>query len=356
MASIAELRTAAAASVSQATHRPGSGLGARFHCSLPVAAPAILVENPHMGNKSIVCAAALAGAFATPCSGQIQVFGGTDTERTASTVVLVGKDVAAGASISFSGGKWKDEYDKVDALLDSMKGTNQRLGKNWWTTLDTSVALEIAGTKVPAGAYFLGLHIDARREVHLLVIDSGKAMQNGWLPWAPAPWMTDRRAPLTLDKNKLSESQATMAIELTADKKDPASSSGALAIRWGKHELSAPVKFFISNKPGDAKKPGEDAAAADRATAKTKALTDVRTIAEGAKLYRIKNNRVPSLEDLTTPDEKGYAYVEGVAKDPWGHDYLILSGDRPGSFYVLSCGPNGKQGDDDDITSKPPAR
>jgi general secretion pathway protein G len=87
----------------------------------------------------------------------------------------------------------------------------------------------------------------------------------------------------------------------------------------------------------------------------TKAQTDVRTISEAAKLYRIKNNRIPTIEDLTTPDEKGHAYIddESVAKDPWDHEYMIKEGDRPGTFVVVSSGPNGSEGDEDDITSKP---
>jgi len=86
----------------------------------------------------------------------------------------------------------------------------------------------------------------------------------------------------------------------------------------------------------------------------TKAQTDVRTISEAAKLFKIKNNRVPSIEDLTTPDEKGHSYLDddSVAKDPWDHEYMIKEGDRPGTFVVISSGPNGSEGDDDDISSK----
>ena len=35
-----------------------------------------------------------------------------------------------------------------------------------------------------------------------------------------------------------------MVIEITGDKKDP--TTGKLSLRWGKHELSAPVKFHLA--------------------------------------------------------------------------------------------------------------
>jgi hypothetical protein len=43
-----------------------------------------------------------------------------------------------------------------------------------------------------------------------------------------------------------------MEIEITADKKDAA--TGKFSIRWGKHELSAPVKFHLAAKDATAPK------------------------------------------------------------------------------------------------------
>jgi hypothetical protein len=217
----------------------------------------------HMRIFPRLCAAALAaGAFLTSAPAQLQVFGGVDKERRSSTVIMFDRSspgAMAGASISFSAPQWKPEYDDFDAMLDKykMKGNNLRLGKNWWTSLDTTMALEIAGTKVDAGAYHVGLHCDKDGNFHLLLLDAGESAKNGWVPFGNfGAWKAAYRIPLELKKDTLEESRERMEIELTADPKNP--TSGGFAIRWGKHELAAPVKFTVpaqkksGNGAGDA--------------------------------------------------------------------------------------------------------
>jgi general secretion pathway protein G len=82
----------------------------------------------------------------------------------------------------------------------------------------------------------------------------------------------------------------------------------------------------------------------------TKAQTDVKSIYESAKLFRVKNGKVPTMEDLTTPDDKGQAYVENIGNDPWDHEYVIRETER-GKFEVISMGPDGSDGTEDDISS-----
>lgn len=81
-----------------------------------------------------------------------------------------------------------------------------------------------------------------------------------------------------------------------------------------------------------------------------KAQSDVTSIYNQAKLFRVKNGKVPSMEDLTTPDDKGQAYIENLDTDPWEHEYVIRETDR-GKFEVLSMGPDGSEGTEDDISS-----
>jgi hypothetical protein len=200
-----------------------------------------------------LCATALAvGAFLAPAAAQVQIFGGVDPDRRASTVVMFGANFAAGASVSFSAPNWKDEYD---GMLDQLKGKNARLGKNWWTSLDTSVALEIGTTKLEAGTYFLGLHVDNDGNFHLLVFDAKNAMKTGLMPFAPDRWTVETKAALKLNKDALKESSTKMQIVLSADASNPG--AGKFAIHWGKHELMAPVKFHIPS--GNGTKGAEDA-------------------------------------------------------------------------------------------------
>jgi len=84
----------------------------------------------------------------------------------------------------------------------------------------------------------------------------------------------------------------------------------------------------------------------------TKAQSDVKTIADQVKLYKMKNSKTPTMEELKTPDEKGHAYLDESCdtKDPWDHEYFIrdLENNR---FEVRSLGPDGSEGTDDDISS-----
>lgn len=81
-----------------------------------------------------------------------------------------------------------------------------------------------------------------------------------------------------------------------------------------------------------------------------KAQTDVKSLFEAAKLFRIQNNKTPTLEELTQPDQKGKTYIEASTKDPWDHDYVIRETEH-NKFEVISVGPDGSEGTEDDITS-----
>ena len=192
-------------------------------------------------------AATLAALTSVPALQAQKVAGGPDPDRKASNVFVFTDDfeTLAGASISYSQPAWQDSYE---GMLDGIKGNYTRLGKNWWTTFDTVGALEIGGTKVEAGSYYLGLAVDKDGAFTLLVFDSKQAMKNGLLPFSTSLFRgevkAEIRAPLTFAKSSLKDTVVKMEIDLTADPKDPA--TGRFSIRWGKHELSAPVKFTLA--------------------------------------------------------------------------------------------------------------
>ena len=189
--------------------------------------------------------------LAAPAQAQIQVFGGPDEDRRSSTVVMFGENVIAGVSISYSAPDWKADYDKPGAM-DSYKGKNVRLGKNWWTSLDTNIPLEIGGTKLEPGAYYLGLRYGEDGSFKLLVLDASKAMKNSMMPFNPDGWKGGTTVDLKMNKDSLDESKKKMVIDISASEDDP--SKGSFSIQWGKHELAADVKFQIAG--GDAKKQG----------------------------------------------------------------------------------------------------
>lgn len=135
-------------------------------------------------------------------------------------------------------------------MLDSLKGKNLRLGKNWWTSFDTSTALEFGGTRIDAGSYFLGLHCNQDGKFSLLVFEAGKAMKSGMMPFATDGWKGNTVVALELRKDALEQSADKMRIAIEVDKQDP--TKGRFSIQWGKHELRADAKLHLG-KPGGEK-------------------------------------------------------------------------------------------------------
>ena len=60
-----------------------------------------------------------------------------------------------------------------------------------------------------------------------------------------------------------------------------------------------------------------------------------------------KNGKCP--KDLA--DLKAAGVINKVSKDPWGKDYVLTCPGEHGSIDVVSYGPDGEPGGDDDITS-----
>ena len=189
----------------------------------------------------ILSAAFAALCLALPATAQkVQVFGGNG-QRAASTVVLFGDNLMAGMSIAHGQPAWKAEYD---SMIDTLKGKLNRLGKDWWTTFNTSIDCEIGGTKVPAGSYVLGLACDKDGKFTLAVMDAGKAMKAGLVPFGPQKWTPDFSIPLELKKDANEKVVELMKIELAVDKENP--STGTLTLSWGKHVLSAPMAISLA--------------------------------------------------------------------------------------------------------------
>jgi general secretion pathway protein G len=93
--------------------------------------------------------------------------------------------------------------------------------------------------------------------------------------------------------------------------------------------------------------------ASDEARAQT-ARTNCTTYASAVRLYRAEKGVLPdSLEKLAEPDEKGRSYITDLQVDPWDHAYEIRRGNGPNDWEVISMGPDGSPGTEDDITSKP---
>jgi len=84
-----------------------------------------------------------------------------------------------------------------------------------------------------------------------------------------------------------------------------------------------------------------------------KARTDCASIAGAVKMYRVTKGKLPeTLDALAQKDEKGGGnLIDELPKDPWDHDYELRSGNNPNDWEVISLGPDGVAGTEDDISS-----
>lgn len=78
--------------------------------------------------------------------------------------------------------------------------------------------------------------------------------------------------------------------------------------------------------------------------------------------YEIETGHFPrGLQDLLTqqPTDTRWTgpYLDRMPLDPWGHDYIYYCPGKhnPGDYDLLSAGPDGKEGTEDDIASWQPA-
>jgi len=88
----------------------------------------------------------------------------------------------------------------------------------------------------------------------------------------------------------------------------------------------------------------------------TAARTDIATLMQALKLYKLDNQRYPTTEQglqalvqkpTAGPAANGWkegGYVEKLPKDPWGNNYQYLSPGLHGEIDVFSLGADGQPG------------
>lgn len=194
-------------------------------CAVCLAVPALAQEgtakNPPPTDAS------------TPKKFQSMAFPGAHAQT---TLAVFTSDFSAGSMATISHGQpeWNDKYD---AMLETLKGTTQRLGSGAWTSLTTTTELELGGTKIPAGAYVVAVAVAKDGAFSLALCDSGKAAKSGLMPGGPQTWKPEYTVPMTKGVGKEVASKMTMTFD--ADPKVPG--KGNFTIAWGKHTLTAPA-------------------------------------------------------------------------------------------------------------------
>lgn len=91
---------------------------------------------------------------------------------------------------------------------------------------------------------------------------------------------------------------------------------------------------------------------------KDTARNQAKLIEQALDQYKLDTHSYPStaqgLSVLTNPP-KGKPYMDNLPKDPWGNDYIyVIPGQKnPKKFDVRSKGPDGQEGNEDDVGNWP---
>ncbi len=171
---------------------------------------------------------------------------GGDVEERASARVLYwdqAKNGAAGQfAIDYGRPAWRKEYEDK-AKFDSMtNGKVWRLGRDFWTVLDTSVPLRIAGKDVPVGTWYLGLHRSSDGNTwSLAFIDPAKVRKARLDAFEINKAPVEFKIPVTSAEAETTTEKLTIELSYKKDNiKDV-----TLKILWGKLQVSAPVQVTL---------------------------------------------------------------------------------------------------------------
>ncbi|WP_354623164.1 type II secretion system major pseudopilin GspG [Psychromonas sp. MME2] len=92
-----------------------------------------------------------------------------------------------------------------------------------------------------------------------------------------------------------------------------------------------------------------------------KVISDVIALENALDMYRLDNSVYPTTEQglealrekpTSSPEPRNYredGYIKRLPQDPWGNDYILNSPGENGKIDILSVGPDGEEGTDDDI-------
>jgi len=149
----------------------------------------------------------------------------------ARVVYFGGSGIAAEYKIEYGKPAWKDEFDK------QLKG-RVRLGRDYWTTLDTWNGLSIGDKDVKAGEYFLALECSDKKEWSLVLLDPEPLRKQKFDAFGSAQTKGGQLVPMKYEETK--DAAESLSIKFVGDAKDPKLQT--LEIRFGKHRLSTAVK------------------------------------------------------------------------------------------------------------------
>lgn len=137
---------------------------------------------------------------------------------------------------------WKKDYEDP-AKFDSLtKGKVWRMGKDFWTTLDTQLPLKIASKPVAVGSYFLGLHRSSDgAKWSLALIEPGEVrrahLDASQIGKATVAFM----APMSAEKTEKTIEKLTITLTHPPDDLK----NVTLKLAWGNMLLTTPIQVAL---------------------------------------------------------------------------------------------------------------
>lgn len=193
-------------------------------------------------SRTFTAAALLAVAVCSSnAAAQIQTLGtGEPVSRLSSRVFYWDAEKSAPAGqivVNYGSPEWKSEYNEPEKT----HGKFVRLGKDFWTVLDTNVKLKVGTQVIPAGGYFLAVHrSDDGAKWSLVLLDPAKVRQHHMDAFQTEGM--DKALPsfqISLTHTALEEEVAQLRIVVAADPENP--KDVTFSIEWGPHKVSTKV-------------------------------------------------------------------------------------------------------------------
>jgi hypothetical protein len=171
---------------------------------------------------------------------------GPVTERGSTRVLYWSpqKDMALGEfAINYGRPVWKKDYEDSAKFDSGTKGKIWRLGKDYWTTLDTNIPLKVGGKDVAVGQYYLGLARSKDGATwSLAFLDPSKIRS------MKLDAFEIERAPILFQVPVSSEPATTASEKLTILLSYPKDNpkNVTMKIAWGKLQVSVPIQATVN--------------------------------------------------------------------------------------------------------------
>jgi hypothetical protein len=148
-----------------------------------------------------------------------------------------GNPIAGEYAIEYGKPTWQRAYDADFAKLT--RGQRHRLGKDWWTTLDTFVPLGFGEkTELKAGEYFLALECSDKGDWSLIALDPEPLKKSKVDAFGSSQTKGGTKIPLAYETT--ADEAKELSIQFLGDDQKPREQ--VLEIRFGKHRLTTVVK------------------------------------------------------------------------------------------------------------------